>query len=151
MSISATTRSKRPGEVNGKDYYYLTTAEFEKAKAGNRFLEYEEVHGNYYGTLKEKVDEIVDYGKPVVFDVDVKGASSVKKVYPDARLIFIKPPTKEILEERLRDRKSEDEKTIKRRLNRLDYEYEQAEFFDFHVVNDNLEDAIKDVEKLILK
>jgi len=104
LSISATTRTKRPGETDGKDYYYLTMSEFEDAKNNNRFLEYEEVHGNYYGTLKDKIDEIVNSHKPVVFDIDVKGAASVKNTYPNAQLIFIKPPTKKILKERLRDR-----------------------------------------------
>lgn len=151
ISISATTRAKRPNEIADKDYYYLTLDEFEAAKKEGRFLEYEEVHGNYYGTLKDKVDEIVASGKPVVFDIDVKGAASIKKAYSDALLIFIKPPSKAILEDRLRNRKSENDETIKRRLDRLEFEYQQAAMFDFHVINDNLQDTIREVEKLISK
>lgn len=151
ISVSATTRSKRAGEENGRDYYFLTVDEFEESKKNGRFLEYEEVHGNYYGTLKEKVDKIVNSGKPVVFDLDVKGATSIKKAYPNALLIFIKPPSKAILEDRLRNRKSEDTESIELRLNRLEYEFEQAANFDHHVINDNLENTIKEVESLILK
>ena len=150
LSISVTTRSRRPNEVDGKDYYFLSKDGFEKAIKDDKFLEYEEVHGNYYGTLKEKVSELIESGKSVVFDIDVKGARAVKDNYPDAILIFVKPPSKEILEQRLIKRKSEDQHSIKRRLERLEYEYEQAAFFDFKIINDNLADAIAEVKKLIL-
>lgn len=150
LSISATTRSKRPDEVDGKDYYFLSKEGFEKAINENQFLEHEEVHDNYYGTLREKVDELVEAGKSVVFDIDVKGAKAVKENYPEAILIFILPPSKEVLEQRLINRKSENQQTIKRRLERLDYEYEQAAYFDFKVINDSLDQAIAEVKNIIL-
>lgn len=150
LSISATTRAKRNGEVEGKDYFFLSKEAFEAARMENHFLEFEQVHDNYYGTLKEKVDQITDTGRTVVFDIDVMGAESIKKSYPEACLIFIKPPGRQILEQRLKNRKSEDYNTIKRRLERLDFEYEQAEYFDHIVVNDDLATAIEEIESLIL-
>ncbi len=150
ISISATTRKMRPFEIDGKDYYFLSQAQFNRAIKENEFLEYEEVHGNFYGTLKEKVDDAVLSGKSVLFDIDVKGAKSIQEAYQDSLLIFIKPPTKEVLRQRLTDRKSEDEESINRRLERLDFEYEQAGFFNHVVINDNLKTAVAEVEKLII-
>ena len=150
LSISATTRPMRNGEINGKDYYFLSKDSFEEAIRKNRFLEYETVHDNLYGTLKDKVNDLVKDGKSVIFDIDVKGAKAVKKHYPDAILIFIKPPSKKVLKQRLIDRKSEDQKTLERRLERLEYEYRQAHFFDYKVINDNLEDTVAEVKKIIL-
>lgn len=149
LSVSATTRAIRPGETDGKDYYFMQKKEFEKAIQNNQFLEYEEVHGNYYGTLKDKVHELVSSGKSVVFDIDVKGAQSIKNNYPEAILIFVKPPSKKILEQRLIQRKSEDQQSIKLRLERLDYEYKQAVFFDFEIVNDHLDQAVQQIKHLI--
>jgi len=151
ISVSATTRPKRPQEKAGEDYYFLSKEEFETAIAQGRFLEYEEVHGNYYGTLIETVEAHRKRGKTVLFDIDVKGALSVKKHYPQAILIFIKPPSKEELIRRLKDRRSEDEASIQRRMQRLDFEYEQAVYFDHIVINDQLEKTIAEVERLILK
>jgi guanylate kinase len=150
LSISATTRPMRDGEKDGKDYFFMSKQEFEEAIESNRFLEHETVHDNLYGTLKDKVDNLVKAGKSVVFDIDVKGARALKEHYPDAILIFIKPPNEEILKERLINRKSEDQKTLDRRLERLAFEYEQADFFDYHIVNDNLNEAVKEVKKIIL-
>ncbi|KAA3617487.1 MAG: guanylate kinase [Calditrichaeota bacterium] len=150
ISVSATTRAKRPFEKDGKDYYFLSPLQFKRAAKENKFLEYEEVHGNIYGTLKDKVDESVAAGKTVLFDIDVKGAKSIQQAYKDALLIFIKPPGKDVLRQRLIDRKSEDTETINKRLERLDFEYEQASFFNHVVVNDDLNTAVKEVEKLII-
>lgn len=150
LSISATTRVKRSFEEDGKDYFFLSKNEFNKAIDEDKFLEYEEVHGNFYGTLIDKVELQLKKGKVVLFDIDVKGAESIKKKYPEAILIFIKPPDKETLRDRLIKRKSETEKTISIRLQRLDFEYEQAQFFDYTVINNNLEKAVQDVEKVIV-
>ncbi len=150
LSISATTRPIRNGEVDGKDYFFLTNDGFEEAIKNNSFLEYESVHDNLYGTLKNKVNNLVETGKSVAFDIDVKGARTIKEHYPDAILIFIKPPNEDILKQRLINRKSEDQKTLDRRLERLEYEYKQANFFDHKVINDNLTDAVAEVKKLIL-
>lgn len=150
LSVSATTRPKRSFEENGKDYFFLGKNEFIKDIEEQKFLEYEEVHGNYYGTLIEKVENLVAQGKAVLFDIDVKGAKSIKKTYPDAILIFIKPPSKETLRERLRGRKSETEESIEHRLNRLDFEYEQARFFDFEIINNSLQKALREIEEIII-
>ena len=151
ISVSATTRAKRKTETEGKDYFFLTENDFKNAVLENKFLEYEEVHGNFYGTLIRTVDDLVKKGKTVLFDIDVKGARSVKNKYPGAILIFIKPPGKDVLKERLRGRKSESEETIAHRLLRLDYEYEQAQFFDFDIINDSLNQAVQEIENIIIE
>jgi guanylate kinase len=151
ISISATTRPQRPGEVNGKEYYFLSKEKFESAIDKGQFLEYEEVHGDYYGTLKENVDSLTKQGKTVLFDIDVNGAQSIKNKYPDALLIFIKPPSNEELIKRLTARKSETKEKIEKRLQRLKYEYEKAKIFDYIVINDKLDETIKEIEKIILK
>jgi len=150
ISVSATTRPRRPNEQDGVDYYFLSSREFEEAIRQGRFLEYEQVHGYYYGTLKEKVDEAVRAGKTVLFDIDVNGALSIKKHYPQALLIFIKPPSKEVLIERLKKRRSENEETIRKRLKRMEYEYALAGRFDHIVINDDLQRAINEIERLII-
>lgn len=150
ISISATTRPKRPFEQDGKDYYFLSEDSFKKAINEGRFLEHEEVHGNYYGTLKETVDADVEKGKTVLFDIDVKGARSIQENYDDALLFFIKPPDKDVLRQRLKSRKSETPASINKRLERLDFEYEHAQFFDFEIINDDLETAVNEIEKLII-
>ncbi len=150
LSISATTRPKRPGEVDGVDYFFMTVDQFNEAMRRNRFLEHEQVHGNFYGTLREKVDEMTASGKSVVFDIDVMGAQSIKKAYPDSVLFFIKPPSEEVLVKRLRDRMSEDDRTIRKRLERIRFEYDQAYHFDHVILNDDLDKAVEDVKNLIL-
>ena len=150
ISVSATTRPRRPNERDGVDYYFLSLPEFEEAIRQGRFLEYEQVHGYYYGTLKEKVEEAVRAGKTVLFDIDVNGALSIKKHYPQALLIFIKPPSKEVLVERLKKRRSENEETIRKRLQRMEYEYAMAERFDHIVINDDLQRTINEIEHLII-
>ncbi len=150
ISISATTRKRRSYEVDGREYVFLSVGAFKMAIADGKFLEYEEVHGDYYGTLKETVEGLIQSGKKVLFDIDVNGAFSIKKSYLDAVLFFIKPPSQEELIKRLKGRKSETEDSIQNRLKRLDYEYAQADKFDHIVINDNLEHAIKQIEDLII-
>ena len=151
VSVSATTRPPRPTEEDGRDYYFLSKEDFLKAVEENRFLEFEQVHGYYYGTLLETVDALYRQGRVVLFDIDVKGARSVKKHYPEALLIFIKPPDKQELIKRLMNRRSETKETIEKRLQRLDFEYQLAERFDYIVINDELDEALKRIEKLIIK
>lgn len=150
ISISATTRKKRENEVDGREYYFLDKDRFLKAIQEGKFIEYEEVHSDYYGTLRETVDQLLSQGKCILFDIDVNGAKSIKKYYPEAILIFIKPPSKEELIERLKNRK-ESEQSINHRLQRLAYEYDEAQHFDHIVVNDDLEKAIARVEHIILE
>lgn len=150
ISISATTRMKRPKEENEKDYYFLSNVEFDENITKDNFLEYEEVHGDSYGTMKSKVEELIAKGKIVLFDIDVKGALSIKKIYPEAILVFIKAPSLEELKSRLRNRKSESDEAIQRRLKRINFEYSQADKFDYIVVNDNLNHTVSAIEDIII-
>ena len=120
----------------------------ERVAAGD-FLEYEEVHGNYYGTLRETVDRFLAAGKTVLFDIDVNGALAIKKVYPEAILIFIMPPDMEALRTRLKDRGSDDSAEIEKRLRRLPMELEKGWRFDHQVVNDSLDRAVAEIETII--
>ena len=150
FSISATTRSMRNGEVNGKDYFFLSIEEFEKLIASGVLVEHEFFFNNYYGTLKSEVDRSLNAGHSMIFDVDVKGAQSIKKKYPDdAVQIFIAPPSIEILEHRLRNRKTEDEEKLQRRLQRAQMELEIGKTFDYVVVNDDLQRAIEEVDGIV--
>ncbi|MGD9486911.1 MAG: guanylate kinase [Calditrichaceae bacterium] len=151
ISVSATTRKKRTNEVDGIAYHFLTNDQFEQKIKSGCFLEYENVHGDYYGTLKESVDDLVKKGNSVLFDIDVNGALSIKRNYPEAILIFIAPPSLEVLKERLVARKSESSKSVENRLKRIKYEYEKADLFDFKVVNDRLDETINEVERLIVR
>ncbi len=150
FSVSATTRPPRAGEVDGRDYFFLSKEVFqEKVKEGD-LVEWEEIYGNYYGTLKSEVDRALLQGKIMLFDVDVKGALSIKRVYPeDSLLIFIKPPSFEALRQRLLNRKTEDDATIQRRLARVPMELEKGNQFDWQVVNDDLQTAIGNVDEII--
>jgi guanylate kinase len=149
ISVSATTRPRRSRETDGVDYFFLTDQEFERNLAAKLFLEHETVHGFRYGTLRSAVDELVAQGKQVVFDIDVKGALSIKKYCPGAVLIFIKPPSLAELKRRLNARRSESQEAIAKRLARLKYEYAQAEKFDHVVVNDQLDQAVREIEAIL--
>ncbi len=145
FSVSATSRPPRPGEKDGVDYYFLTVEEFKQKIRENAFVEWEEVYENqFYGTLRSEVEKIRDRGDSVVFDVDVKGGISIKKLYGSLALsIFVKPPSLQVLEERLRHRSTEDEKSIRKRLKRAAFELTFEGHFDKVVVNDELEKAQK--------
>ncbi len=152
FSISATTRAKRPGERDGVDYYFLSRKEFEDLIKHNGLIEYEEIFGNYYGTPVEEIDRARDLGKRLLFDIDVKGGLSIRKKFPEeSQLIFIAPPTMEILRERLTSRKTEPPEVIQRRLDRASMEMQMAEQYDHRVINDDLDQAIGEVEKLIFE
>lgn len=151
FSVSATTRPKRETETDGKDYFFLPRTEFERRIQAGELVEWEEIYGNLYGTLKSEVDKVLKSGHSMLFDIDVKGGLSIKRHYPDdSLLIFIQPPSVEVLEARLRNRKTEDEETFKRRMARVTMELNMASQFHHQVVNDDLETAIRDVERLIL-
>jgi guanylate kinase len=150
FSISATTRAKRPNELEGIDYYYLSKSEFESSINANDFVEYEQIFDNYYGTLKSEVEKAFDNHELLIFDIDVKGAFSIRKHYPkDALLIFLAPPSLEVLEERLRGRSTESETQIQIRLARAKMELDTAKNFDFVVVNNILDDTIQEVERIV--
>lgn len=143
FSTSATTRAKRHGEVNGKDYHFMTVEDFKKGIENNDFLEWEEVYDNqFYGTLKSEIEKIWDAGKTVIFDVDVKGGINIKKYFGDNALaIFIEPPTIEELGRRLRNRGTENDESLKKRVEKAEYELTFAPLFDKVILNDDLDTA----------
>lgn len=149
FSISATTRPPREGEVNGKDYFFLTEEVFKKKIENNEFIEWEKFYDYYYGTLKSFVEEKLSEGISILLDVDVKGAVNLKIKYPEAVSIFIMPPGVEELKNRLLARKTESEEDLKKRLERAEMELSYSSKFDYIVVNDDLEVAINEVQKII--
>jgi guanylate kinase len=149
FSVSATTRPRRAAEQDGRDYYFLSREEFRSRIDEGEFVEWEEVYGNYYGTLKAQIDRVLQRGDSVLFDVDVKGGLSIKRRYPVALIVFIRPPSVEILLERLHNRKTEDEQTISRRMERVPMEMELGALFDHQVVNDDLSEAMHRVDQLV--
>lgn len=150
LSISCTTRAPRKGEVDGINYFFLTKEEFQSCIDNNKFLEWAEFAGNRYGTKKKYINQCLDEGKDIILEIDTQGALQVKKQMPEAVLIFICPPSIEALENRLRGRHTEDESTIKRRLQEVKIEIERAENFDYKVVNDDLDNAIAELENIIV-
>ena len=151
FSVSAATRTRRETEVDGKDYFFLSRQEFERRIGAGELVEWEEIYGTLYGTLKSEVNKALSSGKAMLFDIDVKGGLSIKRAYPnDSVLIFIKPPSIEILEARLRGRKTEDDTTFRRRMDRVAMELGMASQFDYQVVNDDLQTAIAEVDKLVM-
>jgi guanylate kinase len=151
FSVSATSRQPRPGETNGKDYYFIPESEFRQKIENREFLEWEEVYeGNLYGTLKSEVIRILNLGKSVIFDVDVVGGLNIKKFYGnDALAIFITPPSVEELEKRLKKRSTETEEKINTRIAKAKKEMEFAGQFDVIIVNDVLSTALADAEKAV--
>jgi len=156
FSVSVTTREPRNGEIDGKDYKFISNSEFEHFVKFGDFIEWEIVHGNKYGTLWSTVEDALDNKKVMILDIDVKGAMSIYEEHPDETiLIFIEPPglnineQKEILNERLVKRGNEQELAIKHRLKRFETEMEFKEKFNHHFVNENLNKTIEKVEKLI--
>ncbi len=143
FSVSATTRAMRSGEQEGVDYHFLSREAFEKKISDGGFIEHEFFFGNYYGTLLDKTREAVEAGKHLLFDLDVKGALNLKKIFGDrALLIFLKPPSLEVLSQRLEGRDSEGPEALKIRLERAAMELSHADQFDYVVVNDDLERTV---------
>jgi guanylate kinase len=149
FSVSATTRARRPAETDGRDYFFLSREEFERRVASGEFVEWEEIYGNLYGTLKAEVVRAAREGRHLLFDVDVKGGLSIKHHYPHALLIFIRPPTVEALRRRLEERKTEDASTLERRMARVAMELELGLAYDHQCVNDRLAEAVEDVARIV--
>jgi guanylate kinase len=151
FSISAASRAKRDTETHGVDYYFISVDEFREKIDNNEFLEWEEVYpDHYYGTLKSEVERIRNKGNHVIFDIDVVGGVNIKEEFgKDSLAIFIKPPSKEELEKRLRSRNTDSDNKIKRRLEKADFELSFADKFDVVVVNDKLELAIREAEQAL--
>ncbi len=151
FSVSATTRKKRPEEINGVDYYFISEEEFKRKIDNNEFVEWEKFYDNYYGTLKKSIDENLSKGHTTIFEVDVKGALNIKKVYPEAILIFIAPPSVEELKKRLKQRNTETEEDLRKRIERAELELSFKDKFDYVVENINLSEAKESVKKIIEK
>jgi guanylate kinase len=149
LSISATTRQPRTGEVDGQDYFFKTRDQFEAMIAAGELLEWAEYAGNYYGTPLPPVEAQVRQGNFVLLEIEVVGANLVKKIYPDAVRIFILPPSFGALEERLRGRGNDSEGAIAKRLDRAKEELAMSHEFDHEIVNDDLETALEELEKVI--
>lgn len=152
FSVSATTREERPHEKHGIDYYFKTAREFKDLIKKEAFAEYEEVYEDqFYGTLKSEIDKLWNNKKRIVFDIDVRGATNLKEQYGDKALaVFIAPPSYEVLEKRLIDRKTESEASLKKRLKRVKRELEYIDKFDTVLVNDDLDTALKEAEYKVL-
>ena len=149
LSVSCTTRAPRDGEVHGVNYFYLTRDEFKACIENNEFLEWAEFSGNMYGTQKAYVQEKLAIGRNLILEIDTQGALNVKKIMPEATLIFILPPSFEELEARLRGRHTETEEAIQKRLNFTKLEIENSKYFDYQVVNDDIENAVKKLEEIL--
>lgn len=146
LSISMTTRQPRAGEVHGRDYYFVTRSEFERMAANQQLLEWAEFAGNCYGTPRLPVEEQIQQGKWVVLEIELEGARQIFQGFSDALGIFILPPSMAELEQRLRQRASESEAAILRRLERAKTEVDAVDEFDVRVVNDDLERALDQIE-----
>ncbi|SHJ43854.1 guanylate kinase [Hathewaya proteolytica DSM 3090] len=149
LSISATTRNPRNGEINGKSYYFLSREEFMDRIYENEFLEYAEVYGNYYGTPKKMVMDTLNSGMNVLLEIDIQGALNVKDIYKEAVMIFIAPPSMEELKNRIVGRNSETEESLNIRFQSAYEELKYVPQYDYLVKNNNLEDAVADVGAIL--
>lgn len=148
-SISHTTRPKRKGERNGKDYFFLSVDEFTQKKAEGEFLESAEVYGNFYGTSKLIIDQHLAQGQSVILDLDYQGALNLKKIAENAVLIFLAPPSIEVLRQRLLDRGKDSLDVIEKRIEKAEFELSAKNSYDHIVVNENLGRAIDQVKEII--
>ncbi len=151
FSVSATTRKKRDVEVDGKDYFFISEEEFKEKIKNNEFIEWEKFYDYYYGTLKSFVDGHLNKGNSVVLELDVKGALNIRKQYENSVLVFVRPPSLEILKERLKKRNTETEEDFKKRIERASMELEYEKYFDYVIVNDELEKAKSKAVEIIKK
>jgi guanylate kinase len=151
FSVSACSRAPRGEEIHGKDYYFLSVEDFKQKIENDDFLEWEEVYkDNFYGSLKSEVNRIANKGNNAVFDVDVIGGLNIKKFYGNAALsVFIMPPSVEELEKRLKNRSTDNESAIKTRIEKAKFEMQFAQEFDVIIINDKLENAKSEVEKIV--
>lgn len=149
LSVSMTTRNPRPGEVDGKDYIFVTREKFEETIAEGGLIEHAQFVGNYYGTPRAYVEQKINEGKNVILEIEIQGAMNIKKLYPESVLLFITPPTGEELERRLKGRGTETEDVIAGRLSRASEESEGIGEYDYIVVNDDLDKCVTDVMETI--
>ncbi|MEH2080995.1 MAG: guanylate kinase [Nostoc sp.] len=150
-SVSVTTRSPRPGEIDGKSYYFISRSKFEQLVAEGKFLESAEFAGNYYGTPCEAVLTQIHAGKLVVLEIELEGARQIRASFPSVLSIFILPPSFDELEKRIRSRAQDSQEAIARRLLRAQEEIQAADEFDIQIVNDDFETALNDIEAVLFK
>lgn len=149
LSISYTTRGKRDGEIDGVNYFFTSIDEFKKSIDNDEFLEWATFSGNYYGTKREFIEKSLAKNRDLILEIDTQGALQIKEKMPDAVLIFIAPPSYQDLEFRLRNRNTESEEAISKRLDFVKIEIENSEHFDYRVINDKVENAITEIEKIV--
>ena len=149
LSVSATTRSMRPGEEDGKSYFFLSVEDFEKKIENNELLEYAKYVNNYYGTPKQYVEDMLESGKDVLLEIEIQGARKVKEIMPEALTIFIMPPTADTLKTRLVGRNTETMDVIEARLKRASEESQGIEEYDFILVNDDLAKSVDKLHQII--
>ena len=153
LSVSATTRSPRPNEIDGRDYYFLSPEAFQKKADNQEFVEWANVYGNLYGTLKSEIERIVSHGKNILLDIDIQGGENIKKTFPDSHLIFILPPTEEELIRRLRTRNTESKTDFQRRIdtavNEVRFYYEHTGLYHAAVENNNVEEAYSRLKSIV--
>lgn len=151
FSVSATTRKKREHEVDGVDYFFISEEEFKKKIQNNEFVEWELFYDYYYGTFRNFIDNRINIGKSVILEVDVHGAVEIKRIYPEAILIYIAPPSLDELLIRLKKRQTENEEELKKRIERAKMELSHKDKFDYFIINNDLNTAIQEIKVLIGK
>lgn len=153
FSISATTRPKREGEIDGRDYYFISPEEFKKKIEQGEFIEWEEVYDNmFYGTLKSEINRLHQQNKHVLFDIDVEGGLNIKKIYGDKALtIFVMPPSIEDLKNRLQKRNTESVEAMQKRINKAQQEIEKSKYFDVIIVNDDFNVAVEKAKTVVMQ
>lgn len=149
LSVSATTRDPRPGEENGKEYFFISSEEFEKMIAKDELIEYARYVNNYYGTPRAYVEKMLDEGKDVVLEIEIQGALKVKKAFPDTLLLFVTPPDAYELKKRLVERGTETPEIIKSRMDRACEEAEGMDYYDYLIINDDLDACVKQMHEII--
>jgi guanylate kinase len=149
-SVSYTTRQRRPGEIDGIDYRFITEEEFTRMAENCEFAEWAKVHGNFYGTSEKALKALVEQGVDVLLDIDTQGARQVRKKMPEAVLVFILPPSFKALKERLENRKTDSPEEIKRRLKKVLDEVKEYKHYDYVIVNDKLEAALEELKAIVL-
>ena len=149
-SVSYTTRKPRPGEIDGRDYYFVSQDRFQEMIKAGDFAEWAEVHSNHYGTSRRVLDEVIAKGIDVILDIDTQGAKQIKPKYGTAVFIFIMPPSLEILEERLRNRRSDDENEIRKRMRRAHEEIKDYAMYDYIIVNRDFDRALTELKSVVV-
>jgi guanylate kinase len=150
FSVSYTTRKPRQGEVNDRDYTFISRETFKSMVEKGEFIEWAEVHGEYYGTSRKRIRELLNAGNDVILDIDTQGAMQIRERYREGTYIFIMPPSLKILKKRLEQRKTNSKEEIRKRLERAVEEIKTYSKYDYVIINDNLKDAVREFEALII-